>query len=159
MNPAPLLAALLALAAPQAARAAEWSLSPGDCPARPEVAAVALAFSGVRSAEGSLVVTAYGDRAEDFLAKGRKLAKLGVAAAAGEVAACLTLPAPGVYALTVFHDADGSGRLSRNFLGLPKEGYGFPHDPPVVFGPPGFDKVAQRFDAGVTALPIAMRYP
>lgn len=159
MKAAPLLAAVLALAAPQAAPAAEWALTPGACPDRPDVAAVALRFSGVRAAEGSLVVTAYGDRAEEFLAKGRKLAKLGVPAAAGEVAACLTLPAPGVYALTVFHDADGSGRLSRNFLGLPNEGYGFPHDPPVLFGPPAFDKVAQRFDAGVAALPIVMHYP
>lgn len=152
-------AALFALATPGAAAAADWELSAGACPARSGVAAVELVFGGVRASGGDLVVTVYGDRAEDFLAKGKKLAKRAVAAEAGTFAACLTLPAPGVYAITTFHDADRSGRLSRGFLGLPVEGYGFPNDPPVVFGPPGFDKVARDYPPGVTAVPIAMHYP
>lgn len=32
---------------------------------------------------------------------------------------------PGSYAIAVFHDLNGNGRLDRNFIGLPSEPYGF----------------------------------
>lgn len=31
----------------------------------------------------------------------------------------------GAYAIAVFHDENGNGKLDKNFLGIPKEGYGF----------------------------------
>lgn len=31
---------------------------------------------------------------------------------------------PGIYAVAVVHDENGNGRLDKNFLGLPTEGYG-----------------------------------
>ena len=31
----------------------------------------------------------------------------------------------GAYAIAVFHDENGNGKLDKNFLGMPKEGYGF----------------------------------
>ena len=32
--------------------------------------------------------------------------------------------APGEYAVSVFHDANNNNRMDKNFLGIPKEGYG-----------------------------------
>jgi len=141
------------------ANAAEWSLSPGACAAEAGAAQVRIELLGVRSAKGDLVITIYGDRPEDFLAKGTKLAKLKLAAHPGTVAGCLTLPREGGYALTAFHDEDGDGRLTRGFLGLPVEGYGFPHDPRVIFGPPAFEAVAMEFHLGLTPVPMTIRYP
>jgi uncharacterized protein (DUF2141 family) len=31
---------------------------------------------------------------------------------------------PGTYAIAVFHDANQNGKIDKNFLGIPKEGYG-----------------------------------
>lgn len=31
----------------------------------------------------------------------------------------------GVYAISLFHDENSNGRLDKNFLGIPKEGYAF----------------------------------
>ena len=31
---------------------------------------------------------------------------------------------PGTYAIAVFHDENANGKLDKNFLGIPCEGYG-----------------------------------
>ena len=45
---------------------------------------------------------------------------------------------PGEYAIAVFHDSNGNKKLDKNFLGIPKEGYGFSNDARGRFGPPSF---------------------
>ena len=35
---------------------------------------------------------------------------------------------PGSYAVAVFHDTNGNGKLDRSFIGLPSEPYGFSND-------------------------------
>lgn len=150
-------AVLAWLAAAIPARAAEWALVPGACVGGGVQARIELL--GVRSAQGDLVITVYGDRPEDFLAKGTKLAKLRLAPRPGTVVGCLTLPGEGTFALTAFHDEDGDGRLSRGFIGLPVEGYGFPGDPRLIFGPPAFKTVAMAFHQGITPVPMTIKYP
>ncbi len=149
----------LALLCGARAEAADWTLTPGPCTASADAVQAEIALLGVRGEKGELVITVYGDRPEDFLAKGTKLAKLKLAPHPGTVTGCLALPKAGVYALTAFHDEDGDGRLSRGMIGLPSEGYGFPHDPRLVFGPPAFEAVAMEFHRGVAPVPMTIRYP
>ena len=52
-----------------------------------------------------------------------------------------TLP-PGRYAVAAFEDSKGSGKLEKNFLGVPQEPYGFSRDATGTLGPPGFDQAA-----------------
>ena len=35
---------------------------------------------------------------------------------------------PGAYAIAVFHDTNGNGKLDRSLIGLPSEPYGFSND-------------------------------
>ena len=49
------------------------------------------------------------------------------------------LPA-GDYAVSLFHDRNRDGKLNTNFLGIPKEPFGFSNNPRVMFGPPSFDE-------------------
>jgi len=58
-------------------------------------------------------------------------------AGAGTVQVEVALPA-GKYAVAVFHDEDGDGKLRKNFLGVPTEGTGFSNNPATRFGPPKF---------------------
>jgi uncharacterized protein (DUF2141 family) len=46
----------------------------------------------------------------------------------------------GQYALTLFHDENSNGKLDKNFLGAPKERYGFSNNPRIVFKSPQFKK-------------------
>jgi uncharacterized protein (DUF2141 family) len=42
------------------------------------------------------------------------------------------------HAVAVYQDYNQNGILDRNWLGLPKEPYGFSNNPSTYFGPPGF---------------------
>ncbi|WP_210493344.1 DUF2141 domain-containing protein [Microvirga antarctica] len=50
------------------------------------------------------------------------------AAKAGTVEMRIRNVRPGSYAIAVFHDISGDGKLNRNFIGLPNEPYGFSND-------------------------------
>jgi len=42
-------------------------------------------------------------------------------------------------AIAAFHDQNKNGRLDKNALGIPTEGYGFSNNPVSTFGPPSFE--------------------
>jgi uncharacterized protein (DUF2141 family) len=65
--------------------------------------------------------------------------------------------APGAYALALIHDENANHKLDTNFLGIPKEGFGFSNNPRILFGPPSFEKASFELkeDQVVT---IEMRY-
>ena len=44
----------------------------------------------------------------------------------------------GSYAIRYFHDENSSGELDTNFIGIPKEGFGFSNDAFGKFGPKKF---------------------
>jgi uncharacterized protein (DUF2141 family) len=54
----------------------------------------------------------------------------------------LTITFPGVmagtYAVAVIHDTNNNGRIDRNALGIPTEGFGFSQNPRILTGPPRF---------------------
>ncbi|MBK1657085.1 DUF2141 domain-containing protein [Paracraurococcus ruber] len=69
------------------------------------------------------------------------------------------LPA-GRWGVSAYHDADGDGRLGRDWLGRPTEGIGFGNDAPVSrFGPPGWEAAAVAVAAGgETRTAVTLRY-
>jgi uncharacterized protein (DUF2141 family) len=68
-----------------------------------------------------------------------------------------TLPS-GTYALAAFEDRNGNGRLDRNALGFPVEGYAFSRDARGRFGPPKFDAAAFAHDGGKNTLQLRAAY-
>lgn len=46
---------------------------------------------------------------------------------------------PGTYAISVFHDVNNDEDLNTNFMGIPKEPFGFSNNPRIL-GPPKFRK-------------------
>lgn len=53
---------------------------------------------------------------------------------------------PGKYAVAAYLDKNRTGRQEKNFLGVPKEIYGFSNDARGMFGPPDFS--AAEFEVG-----------
>ena len=58
------------------------------------------------------------------------------------------LPA-GQYAVGIFHDVNLNNKMDNNFLGLPREQYGFSNNARALFGPPSFEDAAFELN-GVT---------
>jgi uncharacterized protein (DUF2141 family) len=66
---------------------------------------------------------------------------------------------PGTFAAIVFHDVNLSGKLEKNFLGIPQEGYGASNHFRPRFSAPGFVEASFSVAPGsVTPLNIQMGY-
>jgi uncharacterized protein (DUF2141 family) len=67
------------------------------------------------------------------------------------------LPA-GVYAVSVFHDENVNERLDKNFMGVPKEGYGASNNPKKKMGPPNFDEAKFQLSGTEQSVEIQLMY-
>ena len=47
---------------------------------------------------------------------------------------------PGSYSFKYFHDKNNNNKIDTNFIGIPKEGFGFANNAMNKFGPPDFKK-------------------
>lgn len=93
----------------------------------------------VQDERGSIVVQVY-DSPDRWL--GEQIFRVEKVTVAGNrsgdsVTVELTLPA-GEYALSVYQDTDGNGKMARNFVGLPKEPAGLSNNIVPRFGPPKY---------------------
>ena len=83
----------------------------------------------------------------------------GRAAARGtEAMVTVTDIPPGIYAVQAFQDEDGSGRIPRSFLGMPKVGIGFSNDARFRFGPPSFNEAAIQIGPAGGRIKLSLRY-
>ena len=94
-----------------------------------------LEVHGIAQPKGNLYVAIY-DSQENFM-------KTPVAALRVEVKAdtlripCQGLP-PGEYALSLYQDVNGNGRLDTGTFGIPQEPYGFSNNARGTMGPPSY---------------------
>jgi uncharacterized protein (DUF2141 family) len=64
----------------------------------------------------------------------------------------------GVYAVSVFHDENANGKLDKNFVGAPKEGYGASNNPRKRMGPPPFDEAKFSLSQPEQSIEIKLIY-
>jgi len=138
-------------------RAAHADTAPA-CTGEPGRAPLTVSVSGMRSDKGNITITIYPDDASHFLDGAYKLARQMVPVTLPVTTACFVLPAPGAYAVALFHDENDDHHLNTNALGIPTEGYGFSNNPTLYFGPPGLDKVRFALHAGDNPIAIRMKY-
>lgn len=65
---------------------------------------------------------------------------------------------PGTYALAVIHDENMNGKLDINWLGLPREGYGFSNDAKALLSAPAFSTASFPYDGQNLELTISLQY-
>jgi uncharacterized protein (DUF2141 family) len=118
---------------------------------------VQIQVQGVRSSKGAVVAVLYGDKPDEFLKKGARVARERVPAHLGSVTLCLEVPWPGVYALVVFHDENENRKFDRAWNGLPSEGFGVSNNAQAFLRPPTHREAAFNV-AGHTVLKIELRY-
>jgi uncharacterized protein (DUF2141 family) len=120
---------------------------------------LSLNIDGVRDNTGSVIGALYVNKAT-FMDKTKAYQLFKVDAAAGQVKYVVhDLPA-GQYAISVCHDTNNNGKMDKNFLGAPLEGFGFSNNPEVTIttGPPGFEHVAFTYNGQNQTLSIQMTY-
>jgi uncharacterized protein (DUF2141 family) len=63
-----------------------------------------------------------------------------------------------LYAVSVFHDENSSGKMDINFMRISREGVGINQRKGGHFGPPKFEAAAFRFSGGRADLKIIIIY-
>jgi uncharacterized protein (DUF2141 family) len=103
-------------------------------------------------------VAVYSAAESEQFPSGGKFYRATVKEAAGERLAVPfpSLP-PGKYAVSAYADANGNGRLDRNFLGMPSEQYGFSNNARGRFGPPAFAEAAVELGDGTVTQTIHLQ--
>lgn len=65
---------------------------------------------------------------------------------------------PGTYAIGVIHDQNMNGKLDTNWLGVPKEGYGFSNDAKSFASAPSFESAGFEYDGKALEMTISLKY-
>lgn len=65
---------------------------------------------------------------------------------------------PGTYAIAVIHDENMNGKLDANWLGIPKEGYGFSNTAKGVVDAPLYSAASFPYDGQNLDLTISLNY-
>jgi uncharacterized protein (DUF2141 family) len=113
-----------------------------------------IVVKNVKGEEGMVRLALYNSD-DQFMKK--EIKGVEVKSKGGEAVAVFQNVAPGTYAISVMHDANDNKELDSNFMGIPKEGFGFSNDAMGMFGPPDFKKAS--FDvAGEKEVVINLRY-
>lgn len=98
-----------------------------------EETTLTVTISGVQSNSGKVMVAIF-DSKETFTKKAIK----GEALAIENKTATWTLKdlKTGSYAMAIYHDENGNGKIDKNFVGIPKEDYAFSRNAKGKIGPP-----------------------
>lgn len=101
-------------------------------------AVLELKVTDLKNARGKVLVSLFTDEAS-FLKSPYKTLAVDISEAK-EVRVRFDGLAAGSYALAVFHDKNDNGELDTNFLGIPKEGYGWSNNPKPTFRAARYDE-------------------
>jgi uncharacterized protein (DUF2141 family) len=114
---------------------------------------ITVTVSNVRNGAGSVIVALHRESARFPSDWAGAVASARAPARNGIVTVTLPPVPDGRYALIVVHDEDDNGVMSKNFLGLPREGFGTSNNPRLM-GPPRFEPALFDLSGDVT---IAVR--
>ena len=119
-----------------------------------QAADLTIDVAGLKNAHGTVMVAVF-DRADHFLTQPVRTAA--VAAQPGQVQLRISDLAPGDYAVSLYHDENGNGKLDKNPVGMPTEPYGFSNDAAGSFGPPSFAQSLAHLAAPGTTVTVNLR--
>jgi len=128
-----------------------------------------LTVDGVRSDGGEILVALY-DSADGFqsaivnaairglMPDSGRLIGTAIRAKRGRQSTVFTQLPPGRYAVIVIHDENDNGRIDRDVLGAPIEGYGFGNDAQGFFSAPSFEAAAITVGSADLSTLITLTY-
>jgi uncharacterized protein (DUF2141 family) len=109
--------------------------------------------SDINVVKGSIRLALYSNTA-DFMKKHQAVREVAVSSKVVKV--FFENLEPGEYAISCYHDVNDNKKLDANFMGIPREPYGFSNNARGTFGPPGFDDA--RFSVnGNTSITVRLK--
>lgn len=102
-----------------------------------EAGEVSVTFSGIIAPKGALFVGLYDSEAA--FAGGEPVGGYRLTVSGDTVTKSIKGLKPGRYAIKVFHDIDGDGRMNTNPFGIPTEPYAASNNAPSTMGPPSWN--------------------
>jgi uncharacterized protein (DUF2141 family) len=125
-------------------------------PAKP-YSTITVRIEALRNDQGTVYVSLF-DNKKSF--KDNKGALLSGKARPAKQAAVVVLDkvTPGRYALLFLHDENDNQKLDTNWIGIPKEGFGYSKDVMGKFGPPSFEDAVLDVPAGPVTIVIHAKY-
>jgi uncharacterized protein (DUF2141 family) len=118
-------------------------------------APVEMNVSNFLSREGTLMVAVFND-AGNFPDKVPFKSQMVTIKAQQSLNISIDLP-EGDYAITMFLDQNGNKKLDTNFLGIPKELFGFSNNPSIRTGAPNFQECEFRVKASDNKLSVKLK--
>ena len=116
---------------------------------------------GMRSGSGHLAISVFPkSESKSFPGKADKAAEQIYVPLEGKTVIEVETRAlpPGEYAVALLHDENSDKKLDTNFVGIPKEGFGFSQNPRVLVGPPRFSRAQIEHGEKVEEVAIKVRY-
>jgi len=115
---------------------------------------------GLRNSIGNLgsVIYASADGWPDDPKKAFRVGPAPIAPGQRQATAVWNNLPPGDYGVAVIHDENSNAKLDKNFLGIPKEGFGFANNPHIGWGPAPFKEALVHVACPVTEINIHMLY-
>ena len=118
---------------------------------------LSLNIDGVKDNTGSVIGALYINKVT-FMDQTKAYRLFKVNAAPGQVKYAVHDLPPGRYAISVCHDTNSNGKMDKNFIGAPLEGFGFSNDPKVTVGPPEFEQAMFTYNGQNQTVSIKMTY-
>ena len=112
-------------------------------------------LSGMKSDEGRMVYAIWSGP-EGWL-EGNTLREGAVEITEGRSMIRFEDLAHGEYAISVYHDRNGNGKLDTGLFGIPKEPLGTSNDAKIRFGPPRYEDAAFILDRSELSIEIPVR--
>lgn len=116
--------------------------------------AIVVKFVGLKNDKGRVGCELFNSEQGFPKDRSRALKKMWTSVAQNEATAVFGGVGPGKYAVTCFHDQGLTGQLTKNFLGVPTEEYGFSNNARVVMGPPSFTEASFDYSGGSLTVTI-----
>jgi len=143
----PILSPMLAALAPVPALVLAWALlAPQAAEAQTAVqtaAKLTLTVTDIADMKGALMIALFDEAGYD---KDTSVAAQIVPVGAATASTTFDGLKPGTYAIKMFHDVDGDGKMGMNPFGMPIEPYAFSNNAKGQFGPATWKAAA--FDVG-----------
>lgn len=115
-----------------------------------------LKITGINEVKGELGIGLYSNK-EAWLNKGHEFVLKRVLVTEKEEMIIYKNVPQGVYGISVYHDENNNGKIEKNLIGFPQEGFGFSNNIRPRFKAPAFKHAAFEVKADTTIL-IKLRY-
>lgn len=119
-----------------------------------QTANLTIDIKGIANTDGYLRIGIYGSK-DDFLVEGKEFAGGQIQAVLDSVKYVFEHIPHGNYSVAIFHDMDSNGKLNRNMLGIPVEGYGFSNE--STMGIPDFEDALFELNSDKKII-VTMKY-